>query len=318
MKTLTTLCLLFISMCLNGQNLVINGSFEDTLCSPQQFNVFSPFSAENWYSPTTGTPDYLGSSSALPNCYFSNVNDPGFTQFGDWQLPQNGERMSGIYCHADDFCLREYVQARLDEPLDAGKRYCLTFYVSLRNTSNRAIDQIGAVFTNDSIVDFTGTCIDYLEPQIESAPGFALADTANWMLIIGDFIAEGGESFITIGNFTPQNEQFSIPMNGFGAIAAAYYYVDNVVLENCFATSIAEIEELNFRFFPNPASSQLQIQSNQNGNLIIRDVTGRVVLTHFIQAGGHNLTLSHLVSGMFLLEFEGENGGVKSSKLVID
>jgi hypothetical protein len=42
------------------------------------------------------------------------------------------------------------------------------------------------------------------------------------------------------------------------------------------------------------------------------------VLTHFIQAGGHDLALSHLASGMFLLEFTGEKGDIQSAKLVIE
>lgn len=318
MKILVLFIFLCIPLFSDGQNLVVNGSFEDTLCSPQEFDVFSPFSAQNWYSPTSGTPDYLGSSPTLPTCYYMSIYDPGFTQFGDWQLPQEGQRMGGIYSHADEFCLREYVQARLDESLEAGKPYCLSFYVSLRNSSNRAIDRMGAALTNDSVVDFSNICMDYLMPQIESAPGFFLADTTSWMLISGQFIAEGGETFITIGNFTPQNEQVSVAMNGFGAIASAYYYIDNVVLEDCFATSITEFDELSFRFFPNPATSQLQIRSNQNGNLIMRDISGRAVLSRYLQNGAQNIALSNLAPGIFFLEFTSENGAVKSDRLVIE
>lgn len=318
MRLFAVFCLLCFSLHSSGQNLVINGSFEDTLCSPPEFDVFSPFSAQNWYSPTSGTPDYLGLSSTLLNCYFMSIYDPGFTQFGDWQLPQQGERMGGIYSHADEFCLREYVQARLGESLEAGKPYCLSFYVSLRNTSNRAIDRMGAVLTNDSIVDFSNNCIDYLIPQIESPPGFFLADTANWMLISGQFIAEGGETFITIGNFTPQNEQLSVPMNGFGSIASAYYYIDNVILEDCFTTSLPDANELSFRFFPNPATNQLQIVSNQNGNLIMRDLSGKIVLSQFLQNRAQNVGLSNLASGIYFLEFTDENGAVKIDRLVIE
>jgi hypothetical protein len=177
---------------------------------------------------------------------------------------------------------------------------------------------MGAVLTNDSIVDFSNICIDYLIPQIESPPGFFLADTASWMLISGQFIAEGGETFITIGNFTPQNEQLSVPMNGFGSIASAYYYIDNVILEDCFTTSLTETNELSFRFFPNPATAQLQIVSNQNGNLIMRDLSGKIVLSQFLQKREQNIELSNLANGIYFLEFTGENGAVKSNRLVIE
>ena len=68
-----------------------------------------------------------------------------------------------------------------------------------------------------------------VEPQIVSDLGF-ITDSVNWVLISGCFIPQGGEAFITIGNFS-SNEETPIDTNCMqnpAMEANSYYFIDDV------------------------------------------------------------------------------------------
>ena len=64
-------------------------------------------------------------------------------------------------------------------------------------------------------------------PQLETNQGW-LTESEGWIYVSGCFIAEGGEQFITLGNFHPDSET-PILEPCFNGIS--YYYIDDVVLE---------------------------------------------------------------------------------------
>ena len=59
-----------------------------------------------------------------------------------------------------------------------------------------------------------------------------ITDTLNWVLISGEFIAAGGERFITIGSFK-SNAQTAFDTTSWGTDPRAYYYVDDVSVVAC-------------------------------------------------------------------------------------
>jgi len=88
----------------------------------------------------------------------------------------------------------------------AGHQYCVSFYVSLSDSCWYASDEIGAFFsdTATSFLLFPGGPPAPgpwpVTPQLIS--GFYVTDRENWTLVSGSFVAQGGEKYITIGNFT--------------------------------------------------------------------------------------------------------------------
>lgn len=139
---------------------------------------------------------------------------------------------------------REYISAKLDFKLNFNESYCVSFYVSLSNYhfitngymgSRYAIDRIGLYFSDNEIQLNTYDIIPVI-PQISNTPGNILKDTINWMLISGTFLAQGGEQYITIGNFY-QNDSTNYSDIGdttnlsFGS----YYYIDDVSVYECDA-----------------------------------------------------------------------------------
>jgi hypothetical protein len=93
-----------------------------------------------------------------------------------------------------------------------------------------------------------------------TAIGFRNVITSNNSYVLGRALLSSANENIVIGrgiddvNQLENNQPLSL-MIGFDSDVSTFF-----------------VGPGDFRFFPNPASSHLQIQSNQNGNLIIRDV----------------------------------------------
>jgi hypothetical protein len=125
---------------------------------------------------------------------------------------------------------------KLIDTLEAGKIYCVTYYISMWNNAKYSFDKLGALLTPTPFPCSTpgGTVFPNIAgqytPQVVSAPGVALEDTMNWMEISGSFIAIGDEAYLTLGDFFLQNQHYiknSYPnCNGL-----AEYYVDDVSVE---------------------------------------------------------------------------------------
>jgi hypothetical protein len=136
---------------------------------------------------------------------------------------------------------REYLETTFLEPLTAGKKYLVSFYVSLAEISEYSIGSIGAYLSEDTLL-YSDVNSQYIQvnPQIENPPFSIISDTLNWKLIQQSYIAAGGEKFITIGNFrsnvmTPTSQN----SNKFSDIA--YYYIDDIEVKclDCVAPELA-------------------------------------------------------------------------------
>jgi hypothetical protein len=290
----------------SAQNLVINGSFEDTECLPDQFNAPYPIS-NNWYSPTTGTPDLFGIGQSEAPCMMMDINSPNFTVFGEWQYPQHGERMAGLYTYFSEFCIREYLQARLSAQLVAGTKYCVSFHVSLSNSSTRAHDRMGIALTADSVTDFQTSCLSQLVPSATSPAGQMLTDTAEWMHVYAEFTALGGERYITIGNLYESADMTLVEAFGFSGNEMAYYFIDNIELYDCgTVVGASELSERAFSLYHDPTSDMLTLRGVQIGaSLTVRDMSGREVLK--VQVDDRSMAVD--ISGMNPGIYVAVNGG---------
>ncbi len=73
-------------------------------------------------------------------------------------------------------------------------------------------------------------------------------------------------------------------------------------------TSVVELVEDQFSFYPNPATSEIQITSDvQFDEFTIRDITGRVVLQLMNPSTSETIDISALAGGMYLLESRVDN-----------
>lgn len=201
----------------DAQNLVSNPSFEvHDWCPPgDNSSPGPPYPCPPWQNGNGGNIDY-----------FHPCGDV------DYQVPQNivgyepahtGDAYGGLFVYLYFSNAREYFQAPLQTPLVAGTTYYVEFYVS-RPESYCAVNHIGAYFS-DVPPSYSGfECINVI-PQIDYVQGF-IYERNGWQKISGCFEAEGGESFITIGNFYT-NANTSLD-SCYGAPNYAYMYLDDV------------------------------------------------------------------------------------------
>lgn len=292
------LVFLFAGHVAYSQNLVLNPSFEDTLQCPT-FATYPYFRSINWIQPTGGSSDFFNVNT---NCLWGG----GVPQniFG-YQFPNTLNSYIGlaVYLGPPNQNNREYIMGTLDDTLISNHKYCVSFYISLSNTSKFHTDDIGAYFCADSntITDYTMTNVLNLVPQIENISGNFLGDTTNWVLISRDFIAQGGEKFITIGNFkTDMNT--SLITNVTALHNHAYYYIDDVSVIDC-TVGLEEINNLEIQLYPNPAINELQIiTSLKNYSYEIVDLTGRKIINGKVEGDQKTINISKLTSGNYLFK----------------
>ena len=212
-------------------NLVPNPSFEVySSCPNAQDDVYK---AVPWFNPTDDTPDYHNSCNTT---FFSVPSNWRGFQYARTGSAYPGMGMLVNFLGADT---REYIEVKLIEPLKKGYRYSVEYYVSLSNISMYSTDAMGA-YIGDSLVKYTSAYIQLLDciPQINNPKGSVLKDTLNWVRIGGIFKSEGGEQFITIGNFTADTLNKIDTLN-YGTDQEAYYFIDDVsvVCLNCDSTA---------------------------------------------------------------------------------
>lgn len=210
--------LLFLSSSCFSQNLILNNSFENYYSCPttnSQLNL-----SKFWFNPAWGTADYFNS------CTSSFWVDVPQNFFG-FQNSFMGNGYSGIAVSSSAFInAREYIEQRMNITLKTGKKYCASMYVSLSDSSKKAIGSMGILITTDTTKSDTSAIL-FGVPQIQNPSTSYLEDKDNWVKISGIYTAKGGEQFITIGNF---NNDANTPVKilSTGTQDYAYYYIDDV------------------------------------------------------------------------------------------
>ena len=283
----------------NGQvNLVPNPGFETiTTCNFAGGGVFQGL-APPWDSPSTGSPDLLNTC-----CTSASWRVPLLG--GRYQQAHSGNSFAGIallWRAIPEF--KEYLQIQLDTALIANRNYCVTFYVNLSNSSRYSTSKIGMYFSNTHTYISNYNYLNF-SPQIISPT--IITDTANWTLISGQYTAFGGENYVIIGNFFPDNLTDSSVINTNTSDYSAYYFVDDVSVVDCTDQGVGELEIMNeeLGIAPNPAKDELNINTkNKVLRCKIYNVMGEVVLnpTHA------KIDISNLQKGLYFIEIETEKG----------
>lgn len=311
--------LLLFSMAFSagGQNLVLNGSFEDTLCVGNVNSTPVAYHAEHWYNPNGGTADLYATVPTNPGCYATYLYDPAIIQQGNWQYPADGERMAGILCHLEGACAREYIQAPLDEPMQKGAKYCVSMKVCLAEYCAKAIDRMGIHFSVDPLLSYPDPCELDVDAQVQSASGLFLTDTVQWMTVEGDYIALGGEQYITLGNFIQFDQVASLDVEGTSGLGSAYYYIDDVVVEVCDIQNGIHGPERGLEASWDPVAQVWTMNLDDGGSMELIDPSGRVVHLERTRPGFHVLDPSGLPAGVYLLSLRTDSGERYATRIVI-
>ncbi|MBK6831128.1 MAG: OmpA family protein [Flavobacteriales bacterium] len=189
-----------------AQELVINGGLEKVGRCPQG-PVIKKLTVDGRVKAAQGDPDLY---SACSSSFGVPLNWSGA------QPAWNGTTYAGLVLTSDmpDECgSREYLQFPLEHPLENGRRYRLSFRVSVAEYAGYITDRVGAIFSAEDL-SRKGVPLRAREhAHMENPLGRLLDDTASWTTVSGLYNATGGEQFVIVGNFHPCNSSTRKAMN---------------------------------------------------------------------------------------------------------
>jgi hypothetical protein len=208
LKTIYTyLCLL---VCLYNKaqiNLVPNPSFEDTVgaCQSQMLVSNLVTSIKKWFTVSGGsTPDYHNTCANA--IIYPNICTVPYCS-RTYQNPKSGNGFLGLYNYGtvnptdSSKYGTEHISVKLITPLVKNNCYYAEFYASLANISQITTNQLSLLLTVNTFTTSAYTFSNSIQPQVQWDTTKLFTDTLNWVKISGTFIAQGGEQYLTIGNF---------------------------------------------------------------------------------------------------------------------
>jgi len=228
-RHIAILCCIINAVPAISQNLIINPSFENFEHCPEILGSFNK-DVVSWSTPTKGSTDYFNGCSI-------EMGTP--KNFNGSQPADFGAGYAGLYLYApDDY--REYIQAELTNTLIKGKKYNISFYVSLAERSDFAVKEFGVLFSNEKMYTPIRKELSKMQlyrdkenkyHSIDISDAKFYQDTQDWILVQAQFKAKGTENFMTLGNFKT-NSRTRTTKTKRNAKQGAYYYVDMVLLES--------------------------------------------------------------------------------------
>ncbi len=223
--------------CTDNLSINHNGNFESfNLCPTDLGQVIQ---VPHWPNPTIGTPDFF--HSCYDDAMSNTSTDVPNNIFGQ-QESYSGEGYAGFYAYQVNN-YREYLQNELAIPLQAGHQYFISCYVSLADTSGRAISNIGFYLSQDQ-VNFTDPPffgVLPFTPQILN--NTIISDKENWVQVSGYFTPTETINYLVIGNFTDNlNTNFELLTTG--DLNFSYYYMDQLAVIEVSPIAVSYNQEI--------------------------------------------------------------------------
>jgi hypothetical protein len=135
------------------------------------------------------------------------------------------------------------------------------------------------------------------------------------------YTALGGERYITIGNFLPDDLTNFNNASG----SAAYYFLDDVSVMKCsqVGVSVNDLVEQSksLSIFPNPASDQITVKGCEaKSEILIANAVGKIVKSVKPNVVSHQavIDVSNLPNGLYIItHIETAYGLTSQAKLVV-
>jgi hypothetical protein len=296
-------------------NLVPNPSFEEYYHIPDGTSQI--YECKNWFSATGGgaSPDYYSRLSI-----YNGISIP--QNIWGYEDAKDGDFYIGIFTFQRiALYATEYVECKLTQPL-LSKRYCVEFYISPADSASvYALNNIGLYFSPDSIY------VDTLRRLTEFTPQFVntnnpLTNRNGWTKVSGSFVAQGGEQYLTIGNFNLSEDDDTIRITGYsegwGPSSSAYIYIDSVSVTLCDAVGVEETISIKPSIYPNPASNFVSISlplNHINSRLSIYNLTGQLVAQKPITST--QIPIAELGNGMYIFVITADDKVLSRQRVVV-
>jgi gliding motility-associated-like protein len=249
MKVKLTYLFIYLFIYLNGIgqiNLVSNPSFEtySPACDfGMGISILMSWVPQWQTNHNSSTPDYYNVCANNIPLNPINLSSVPLSCRG-FQNPRTGDGYMGLGLYSDEYnptdtvnVLSEYLSTQLTTALKANTCYYGEIYVNLANSSLQTVNQISMLFSNPNFTTTAFSFTNTIQPQIQYDTTLFLTDTLNWIKVSGKFIAQGGEQFLTIGNFRDGahlakktvSSNFTSPICA-GVFRYAYIHIDDVTV----------------------------------------------------------------------------------------
>ena len=220
-----------------GKNLVPNPSFEIHKNKSSDIKNAAPWQG-------VGTVDYYMKPEKRDTSRYKGA--------------RTGTCYGGLRFQSD---YKEYMHVKLLETLEKGQTYHFKMYVRLLETKSVTvtIKQLGAYFSSEPFK--IGMSFDE-EGLVDSIYNKGISGTLNWIMIQGDYTAQGDENYIIIGNFRTKMKDDMVKVNKWSLFdfKEAYYYIDDISLRKILTekdTSKIIVKELPQQFPETFATGQV-------------------------------------------------------------
>lgn len=224
-----------------AQNLVPNGDFD--------LKRGKRNSPKPWRFINTVDFYVIGTKKRLP---------PGTDK---WNIPKpkNGNAFVGLRIYSD---YREFIQVKMIEKMTEGQRYYFEMWVSWSDHSTHYAKQLGASFYRKKPAYTSNYYIFGNPPQINAQDNKGLVqEEGQWMKISGTYRAKGGESYLSIGNFSKTHMKDRLKSKGFINFKfwhrEAYYFVD--------AVSVVKLEDYDRK------TDSILVETTTDTNLVFEN-----------------------------------------------
>ncbi|MBL0340715.1 MAG: hypothetical protein IPP71_07235 [Bacteroidetes bacterium] len=237
------------------------------------------------------------------------------------QVPRSGEGYAGIYSYNYGTEYREYITGTLSSPLVAGLTYNVEFYVSLNDGYIQAIVEMGAYLSPIPPGPFSNALHINVIPQIENNTG-PLQDTSIWKKVSGQIVAQGGEQYITIGNFH-NDTTTTISQPGTIGSYGAYYFIDDVSVRVDSTTSMTEnlLNQKPDIFVANGNVLQIKLPPSPKDynpyKIYCYGTSGRLFMERSLIGTSLQIGLDQFAGGVYFVVVENSIGDRYSQKIFL-
>jgi len=187
-----------------------------------------------------------------------------------------------------------------------GNSYVVEFYVSLADSMEYSIDKIGAFLSINTPSSTNNGPLNYL-PQILS--NNFVDDVTNWVLISDTIVAQDDYSSITIGNFNDDNSTntMSNPTSS-GAVGTygAFYFVDDIRIEEINSIGINDIQNDELRIYPTIVTDILNLSIPLDSWVRIYNSHGQLMFSQHMMHGLKEINTSSLSKGIYFVSVQND------------
>lgn len=158
-----------------------------------------------------------------------------------------------------------------------------------------------------------------LTPHIMLSGNPVINDTLNWVQVSGCYTAQGGEEYLTIGNFFDNANTIVT-----GTTGIAYYYIEDVRVEEIPGVCVVGAREISYLnevvgVSPNPTNDIVTITSRYDFEKIeLLGITGQMLLAESVNSKTHQLQLQNFADGIYFVKVIYDNGMSVSKKVVVN